>query len=72
MMAHEICQAPTNSRPSNDTNYMKPLRGFDITCRFRNGTEVTITTIAVNSSTAIQQLDDQFENEVDGYTVSTL
>jgi hypothetical protein len=70
--AHEICRPPNTCRPSNDSTFVKPLRGFNITCRFKNGAEVTIPTVAVNSSLAIQHLDEHFPDQVNGFTVSYL
>lgn len=71
-MAHEISSAPVPHRPSNDSHFLPRLRGFSITCRFINGAVVTFPAIAQNSSLAIQHLDEQFAEQIKGYTVKSL
>jgi hypothetical protein len=58
------------ARSANDGRWR--LRGYRITCKFRNGAVVTIPTIAANSSQAIYHLDCLFEGQATGYTVRAL
>jgi hypothetical protein len=67
-MTRVITQAPP--RPANDSRWR--LRGFAITCRFRNGAALTLTAIAPNSSMAICNCERMFEGYTTGYTVRSL
>lgn len=72
MLGHEINAAPMPHRPANDHFFRPRLRGFSITCRFNNGAQMTISTIAPNSSMAIERLDRHFADQINGYTVKRL
>ena len=71
-MAHEISSPPVPHRPSNDSHFLPRLRGFSITCRFKNGSVVTMPAIALHSSQAIQHIDEQFPEQIKGYKVKAL
>lgn len=73
MFGREVILPPMTLRPSNDSTFARRLlRGFNVTCWFKNGAEVVIPTVALNSSQAIQHLEEQFPGQVRGYTVRTL
>lgn len=72
MLGHEITAAPITHRPANDRFFHPRLRGFLITCRFNNGAQITISSIAPNSSLAIERLDRHFADQINGYTVKRL
>lgn len=71
MHAHEITTKPTLARPANAAYFHPRMRGFDITCRLPGGHETVVTTIAADSTIAIDHCHDAFECVI-GVTVRTL
>lgn len=62
-------QAPA---ASNSATFRPKLKAFEITARLRNGATFTVTAIATNSSSAIDQIDTSLEHKGAGYRVKSL